>query len=398
MEKFPREFYLVTGLATMVFIASTVIAPFFSLFVVEEGASPIELGIIVSLLSYTTLVVRLPLGQVIGTIGSWWVVPLALIGQIIVYIFYGLATSPIHFIPIRIFHAIVSASLQPTLISLISKISPDGKKGEGVGIYLTSVGLAMMCGPLLSSVLLKYTDYRTIIFFSAIIPCIAFGIYLVLLVKGAFGKHFSREAEFGRETESFLNKMKGILALRPVQMLTYLRFSFSFTMAIMATIYAVYAVNILNLDPSLIALMFTFRGLSNTLARIPAGKLSDITGRKILLQIAFAILVVAYLLLSETKNPITIALAMTIYGAAHGTRAVNEWAFLGDVVPIERGTLANAYFASVFDLGSAVGSTFAGSAAMFLPTPTILKIAAGVVGTSILVVTLVKPAKNPRSI
>ena len=86
MKNFPREFYLVTGLATIIFITSTVIAPFFSLYVVENGATSLEPGLIVSIISFTTLLVRLPLAFLIGRIGSWWVMPLAMGGQVWLYL------------------------------------------------------------------------------------------------------------------------------------------------------------------------------------------------------------------------------------------------------------------------------------------------------------------------
>jgi len=390
MSGFPREFYLVTGLSTMVFIAATLIQPFFSLYVNDLGTTTFELGLIVSLISYATLLTRLPLGLVSNRFGSWWVVPFALIGQSSSYFLYGLVTNPVNLYPIRVFNAIALASLHPTLMSLVSIVSPEGRKGEGVGIYLTSVGLGQMFGPLLCSLLLSYFDYRTIFMLSSVIPVIALVLYLVLLRVGALGSHFSRSSRRVESSVSTWSSLKGILTKRPVQVLTYVRLTFAFGMSIITTIYAIYVVNDLGISPSVWSLLYTLRGLSNTITRMPAGRLSDKIGRRKPLILSFAILALAFFMLSEVGDPVMIGITMLLYGLAHGTRAVSEWAFLGDVVPESDRSLSNSYFSSVFDLGNAVGGTISGSAAMFMSTPTILKATAVFTSTSIFVVAFTK--------
>ena len=390
MSGFPREFYLVTGLSTMVFIAGTLIQPIFSLYVNDFETTTFELGLIVSLLSYATLLTRLPLGLVSNRFGSWWVVPFALIGQSSSYFLYGLVTNPVNLYPIRVFNAIALASLHPTLMSLVSIVSPEGRKGEGVGIYLTSVGLGQMFGPLLCSLLLSYFDYRTIFMLSSVIPVIALVLYLVLLRVGALGSHFSRSSRRVESSVSTWSSLKGILTKRPVQVLTYVRLTFAFGMSIITTIYAIYVVNDLGISPSVWSLLYTLRGLSNTITRMPAGRLSDKIGRRKPLILSFATLALAFLLLSEVGDPVMIGITMLLYGLAHGTRAVSEWAFLGDVVPESDRSLSNSYFSSVFDLGNAVGGTISGSAAMFMSTPTILKATAVFTSTSVFVVAFTK--------
>lgn len=394
MARLPRAFYMVTGLATMTFIASTLTRPFFSLYVAEKGASPIELGLIISLMSYTTLFIRLPLGLATSRIGIWWVIPLALIGQSSSYILYSLVSNPAYFYPIRIFHAISLALLNPTLMSLASTISPEGRKGEAFGIYLTSVGLAMMGGPLICSFLFSYFDYATILRLSSIIPLIVFPVYLYILRNETLGPQLSKTS--GRETvfKPSWSSLKKIVAIKPVQALTYGRFTFAVMMAIIVTLYPIYAVNSLKIAPAVYALFFTVRGLANTLARLPTGRISDMIGRKKPLITSFILLSAVLILFSKVVNPVTIGFVMFLYGIAHGMRAVSEWSFLGDMVSSENRSLSNFYFSSVFDLGSALGATFAGSATMMMSTPDILRITSILVASSSLVIAFTKTPKK----
>jgi MFS family permease len=390
MSGFPREFYFVLSLATLIFISSSIIQPIFSLYVNDIGASPFELGLIISLLSYTTLLTRIPMGMASTRFGSWWVVPFALIGQSSSFFLYSIVTNPSSLYPIRIFYAITLAALQPTLMSLVSIVSPEGRKGEGVGIYLTFVGSGQMFGPLLCSMLLSYFNYKTIFMLSSMIPLIALALYFVLLRIGALGSHFSRPSQRVESSVSTWNSLKGILTKRPVQALTYVRFTFAFGMSIIINFYSVYVVNSLGILPSVWSLLYTLRGLSNTLTRMPAGRLSDRIGRKKPLLFSFMVLTLVFFLLSEVGGTVMIGVAMLLYGLAHGTRAVSEWAFLGDVVSESDRRLANSYFASVFSLGIALGATITGSAAMFVSTPMILRVAGVFIGSSIFVVAFTK--------
>jgi MFS family permease len=389
LTQFSREFYLVIGFATLTFIAMNMTFSIFSLYLDEKGASSFELGLIISLMSYTTLTTQIPLGLITRRVGVWWVIPLALIGQSTSYFLYSLAPLP-YFYPIRIFHAVVSASLQPTLLSYASAIAPEDKRGEAIGVYLSSVGVAMMSGPLLNSLLLMFVGYQTILIIASMIPLIALMLYVYLLRVDVFRRHFTRTSNEKLTRVDSWNSLKAIFTLRSVQTLTVIRFTFAFTMSILTTLYAIYAVNTLGVSPSIYAFYITLKGMANTIARFPAGRITDIIGRKKPLLFSFILLSIVFFFLSEVKHPILVGFLIFFHGISHGTRAVSEWSMLSDVVRSEDRELAHFYFSTVFSLGSALGATFAGSAAMVLSTPVILKIAAVLTSSSIFIVAITK--------
>lgn len=228
--KLPRAFYLLTILATLNFIASTLVQPFFSLYINQKVSTPFELGLIISLMSYTTLIVRLPLGLMSSRLGTWWIIPIVLIGQTTSNILYSIATQPIHFYLIRIFHAITLASLQPTLMSLATTFSPEGKKGEAIGIYLTSVGVAMMTGPLICSLLLHFFSFETILIIASSIPLSILPVYINLLKSEAISKQLSQTSTYETFSQSLLS-FKEIISAKPILSLTYGRFMFAISYA-----------------------------------------------------------------------------------------------------------------------------------------------------------------------
>ena len=172
--------------------------------------------------------------------------------------------------------------------------------------------------------------------------------------------------------------------------LSYLRLTFSFTYAFFITLFSIHAEENLLLLPSLIALLFGIKGTTNMISRIPSGKLADKVGYKIPTILAFTLLTIAFLTISETGNICFLTLSMIIYGAAHGMRAVTEWSMLGECAPSEAGNIATAYLSTMFNVGAALGAVAAGALSIILNIQTIFKLASLIILSGAFAVNLTK--------
>lgn len=216
----------------------------------------------------------------------------------------------------------------------------------------------------------------------AIIPAvIGLVAFLLFITRTAFGgslfKTVSRdEGSSTRDVFGFVKDLRKVFRTENVASLSVSRVTFSFTLAFFRTLFPLYAVNDLGLDPAFIPVVFTLYGLLNTFTRLPSGKLSDRVGRKKPLLSSILLMVVVNLGLSSAREYTSIGVFAALYGACHGVRAVSEWAFLGDSVPVELRGLANSYFANIFDIGTSLGALIGGILATLLPITTILQIAA----------------------
>ena len=304
---------------------------------------------------------------------------------------YSLAPDPAWFYPIRVFHALTLAAFAPTSLAMTQDLAPPNKRGATIGTYLTSIGVATTVGPFLCTFLVSYVDYPQLFQIAAVIPLI--GLAPLLLIR-----HKSPPKSSPRKINPrLLGSFKAIFSSRNMLVLTYLRLIFSFTYAFFITLFALYAEENLLLLPSLIALLFGVRGITNMLSRIPSGKLADRIGYKPLIILAFILLTITFLTISQTDNLYLLILAMIIYGVGHGMRAVTEWSMLGDYAPSEAATIATAYLSTMFNVGSALGAVTAGALATILHTQTIFKIAALTTITGALAINLTKQPKNPYS-
>lgn len=327
-------------------------------------------------MSFTAIVAKVPLGILAERVGKWPVIPVALFGQSLSLLLYSMASSPWCFYPIRVFHALILAAFAPTAIAIASDLAPAGKRGERIGRFLTSFGVATMFGPFLCTLLLEYFDYVQLLRLVAIIPLLGLAAFLLARVSISYSE---RRGSSEERSFSPLSSLRSIAFSRNVLVLSCLRLTFSFANAFFITIFAVYASESLLLTSSLIAVLFGVKGVTNMVSRFPSGKLSDRIGHKLPLALSYLLLVFVYLVISESGDFSTLSFAMAIYGLAHGMRAVTEWAFLVDSTPPEISGVATAYLSTMFNIGGALGAVVSGTLYSILPIQSVFKLASLIV-------------------
>lgn len=309
-------------------------------------------------------------------------------------VLYSLAPSPAWIYPVRIIQAIPFASFGPLALASIMDVTPPTKRGEIIGRYQTSIGIATMGGPLLSSLLLGWFDYGQTIMGASLLPALG---TVALIVGRSQGWLVDVETQSSRRRDFHLNfeQLRVFLLSRNTLIVGYGRFAFSTALNILMTLFAVYAVNDLSFTPSLATLLLGVRGITNTLIRIPAGIIGDRIGRKKPILFAYSLVFLAYLAISEVDDPFFIGLAMAAIGLGWGMRAVSEWGIVLDEMPPDIRELANASLFIFFDVGRAVGSSLGGLGAEIIPIPEVFKIASFAVLSGLLVMVMLIP-KAPK--
>lgn len=384
--KLPKEFYVLTATSITLFLATQTTQPILSLYIIQKGATTFELGIIISLLSFVAIAAKIPLGMLAERIGRWPIIPVVAIGQTISLLLYSIAPNHTWFYPIRIFHALILAAFAPTALTIAQDLAPPNKRGTTMGTFLTSIGVAATFGPFLCIFLVNYVNYSQLFQLASVIPLI--GLVPLLLVR--------RESSYvsTHEETSLLGSLKAIFSSRNMLVLSYLRLTFSFANAFFITLFAVHAEKNLFLTSSLIALFFGIKGITNMLSRIPSGKLADRVGCKWPIILAFTLLTIAFLTISETGNVYLLVFSMAVYGVAHGMRAVTEWSMLGECAPSEAGNVATAYLSTMFNVGAALGAVVAGALSIIFNIQIIFKLASVIIFSGVFVVNLTKKSQT----
>ena len=359
--------------ATTFVLNFTLTQPIYSLYLTQKGITVVQLGVLLSVQSFIPLILRIPMSGLIEHIGR-------IRSMIIALIISGIGT--LLFLPARgytqlmlvvMFNTISASSFNQTAMSTVSDAAPPQRQGDAMGRYLTFLGLGMLLGPALCSWLVTPLGYDGLFLLAAGIPII--GILLLVFMAP---ENIRERVKTDAPTISTSESIRMILKNRNVLFLSYCRASFSTAQSIFLALFSIYAANQLGFSDSTIALLFTIRGFANTLARFPAGTISDRIGRRPLMYAAFSLLVVSFGLIAYSTSFTMLAVAMALYGLCWGTRAVSEWAFLTDLVEPEIKTISISYLSSVFSLGSTLGSIASGILTVFLPYSTIFMIGAAI--------------------
>jgi MFS family permease len=368
-----REVLYLLVFVSFTYWMTSLISPIFPLYVVDDlGASTLVLGLIMSVSSVCSIFFRVPLGMVADRVGRWLMLSIALFITGLSFLLYFFAPTYSWLYPIGVLRAVAFASFLPTANAVASNLASIGERGKIMGIYMTSISVALILGPLFSSFLVGFLSYRQIFL---IVAVIAFSGLIIALVSGPYVRKggYDKVVEEKRDVKNALRrviKSKNMIALYVTMPVFY------FTMATFSTLFAVYAKDSpLRFSPSLISILFALRGLTDNFTRIPAGHISDRVGRKRPLMLGLSLMVVALMCLS-TPNFVIIVFGFIIYGIAFGIRIVTMSALAGDSVPSGDVGLAMALLFTTTDTGLAFGSAFAGAVSMILPTPQIFQISA----------------------
>jgi predicted MFS family arabinose efflux permease len=375
--------------AVMVAAATWVLAfmltqPIYPLYVRDLGATPLQIGMLISLSSALSLVLQIPLTLVAERVGKTRMLVFGLVISSTSRIMYAYAGS-FSQLPLIVAYAALTAGFNQLAMSIVSDMAPATSQGDALGRYLTFLGVGMLLGPALCSVLIASLTYQQLYLISAGIPVLGIALLLVWAprVPGVTTR-IERPKIGARES------LGRILRNRNVMLLSYCRLSFSTGQSLFMTLFSIYATEDLGISASTVALLFTVRGLTNVLTRYPVGRLSDRIGRKKPIIAAFSALTVAFLITATQRSTLLLGVAMTIYGLSWGTRAVTEWALLTDLVEPEIKTISMSYMSSIFGLGSTLGSILAGVLSLYLPFTTIFLIAAAIIVPPIPVISMMK--------
>ncbi len=373
VSQYNSRIYALMLAATTFVLNFTLIQPIYSLFLTSRGITVVQLGILLSVQSFIPLFLRIPLSGVVERIGRLRAMIIGLFISGIASVIFIYARTYTHFLLAIAVSSFTASSFNQTAMSTVSDAAPPERQGDAMGRYLTFLGLGMLIGPAVCSRLVESIGYTGLFWISAIVPL--FGI--ALLVFMAPTNIREREARVREKPMiSTADSMRMILRNRNVLLLSYCRASFSAAQSLFLALFSIYAVQQLGFSESAVAMLFTVRGFANMISRYPAGSVSDRIGRKPLMLAAYGLLVVSFSMIAYTKSVLMLGIALGLYGLCWGTRAVSEWAYLTDLVEPEIKTISISYLASVFSLGSTLGSIASGILTLYLPYSTIFLIGA----------------------
>ena len=370
----PRSFYIVSVASFLFQLSRFTTQPIFTLYVLEMGASLLQLGFILSIQSILMVVVRIPFTIVAERIGKNRMLVIAFIIQATAPLLYAFAPDPTWFYIIPFYQIIASGSFNQIAMATASNMAPAKRQGDALGRYMTFMSMGMFVGPLITSFLVAFISYRQLYLVTALFPAVGLALFLRYMPKGEAMSQALADPE-GEKT-STVDTLRVILRNRNVLVLTLIRTTYSMSNTVFTSLFALYAVERLGFTPSMASLLFSVVGFSNAFIKFPAGRLADRLGAKMVLMASFSTLILVFVSLAYLRGFVPILVSLVLFGACWGTRAVTEWTTLANTVTAETKAMAMSYLSSIWGVGATLGSLMVGLVGGALPFSTIFLILA----------------------
>ncbi|WP_455368953.1 MFS transporter [[Eubacterium] cellulosolvens] len=383
-------------LTSLFFTGLTMLTPILPLYITSLGASKLELGFIMATLPATSIFARFPFSVLSIKIGRWLVAISALLLQLVSYVIFISISAKILLYPAILIYALALSSFGPSAIAIALESSPIGRKGMIMGRFYGAIGVAMIVGPLLTSILTYYLEVQQIFLFALVLPIT--GLTVVTLFGSRSLLKKSNENKFTEEkgTESLLHSLRRIVGQRNILLLSASSVTFFIALGTFETIFPVYAKGELGLMSYQISLLFAARGIPNAISRIPIGNLSDKIGRRIPLVFAYGLSCIALYLISITTNVLLLVLIIGLYGLAWGARTAPSAALYSDNTLLQDTALVSTILWLTSDIALAFGSSLAGTLSLFIPTPSIFRVVSMIVLFGLFGILLINESKSER--
>ncbi len=247
-------------------------------------------GLIISLFTLTAGLSRPFSGKLADTIGRKPVMIVGTIVCIICSLLYPLIGGVTSFLLLRFFHGF-STGFSPTAITaIVADIVPDHRRGEAMGIIGLSINLGSSITPPIGSHLA--TTFSLDIMFMASSVCALISMLLILFLKETLpNKKSFRLADMRLKKEEIIDKN----SLLPAVICGSAYMGFGALITITPDQCDFFELNNKGL-------FFTSFTICSVLARLFAGRLSDIYGRIIVMRIAVVLLSLSYILIGLSSS------------------------------------------------------------------------------------------------
>ncbi|HEU0103986.1 MAG TPA: MFS transporter [Mycobacteriales bacterium] len=353
----PRETWVLAVVAFCVALGFGIVAPAIPLFALQFGVGTTAAGAVVSAFALMRFASGLAAGRLSDRVGE----RTALVGGIAVVavssLMAGLAVSYPQLLVLRGIGGVGSAVFTIASTSLLLRVAAAAQRGRTQGVYRAGFLIGGIVGPALGGLVVG-VSLRAPFFLYAATLVLAGVAGAVLLPKPApVVAGGSVPVDAAAEPRTTLGQALGQPAYRAA---LAGNFAVGFSvLGVRSTLVPLLVVQSLHLPGGWIGAAFLVSALVQTALLLPAGRAVDTNGRRPTLVLGALATAAALVLLAAATGPVSLLLAMTVFGVGGSLLGVAPAALVGDVVEGRGGTPVAVWQMSS-DLGSILGPLAAG--------------------------------------
>jgi MFS family permease len=309
-------------------------------------------GLVSGIFIIGILVGRLGTGRIIEDMGSRKVLIAGTMFFIITSALYLAAINVPLLIIIRFLHGFAYGVASTATGTIVAKIIPDARRGEGIGYYSMSQILATALGPFLGIILSRHVDFKVIFIVTSIVASISFAISFVVSEP-------TRKAPMQDQTRAVKSfQISNFLEFKAIP-ISIIVLIVGFGYSVVLTFISLYSKQ-LHLEEAA-SFFFIVYAIAVIVSRPFSGRLLDVKGANYVVYPCLLIFAIGMLLLSQANYGITLLLAGAIIGLGYGNFLSCGQAISIKGAPPHRLGLATATYYIFLDVGFGVGPYLFGS-------------------------------------
>lgn len=351
-----KDFIIVSSINFFLSLVFYLLIVIIGVYAVEEYHSTAsQAGLVTGIFVIGTLIGRLFIGRSIDSIGMKKTMFIGLILYILTTSLYFIHAG-IHFLLLnRFLHGIALGVASTAVGTIVARIIPAERKGEGIGYFSMSTTLATAIGPFIGLSMTQFTSYQMMFALCLVLGFISLITAVLVKIPAGVGAGAANSAEIkGFKISNFIEP-KAI----PIAFITLL---IAFGYSSVLSFINFYAKEIDLVQAA--SYFFLVYSIAILLSRPFTGRLMDSKGANYVMYPAFILFTGGLIFLSLASNGMMLMTAAVLIGLGFGNMQSCTQAIAIKVTPPHRMGLATSTFFISLDAGLGFGPYLLG---FFIP-------------------------------
>ena len=320
-----------------------ILIPTIPIYLLRLGSTEAGIGVLVGAMSVSSIILRPLVGRTLLRIHERDFMVAGSLLYALSSIAYLIAKPFWPFLIVRILQGIGLALFATASFTLVTRISPEGRRGQSLGLFYLAINVAFALAPSFGILLMNHFDF-SIVF----LVCCVFSLCSLFITTRLEKRPIDPVDERSLQDQPFLSRQALPAAI--------MAFMGSLIWGAVTAFYPLYALSQGVANPGL---FFAALAITLIVARSFGGKMLDIYSREKLLFPCLAAQIVAMTLLAFSKNLPMFILAAVVWGMGNAFLYPTLVAYATDVAGLARGPAVGTYLA-LSDFGAGMGAVIMG--------------------------------------
>lgn len=354
----PSEVAVITGVAFCVALGFGIVAPVIAVFASSFGVSAFAAGAVISVFALMRFVGAPIAGWLVNSFGErstlWSGLSIVAVSSALA----GLSQTYAQLLVLRGIGGIGSAMFTVSAMSLLIRMVTPDVRGRAASTYQSGFMIGAIAGPAVGSLIVAFS-IRAPFFFYAGTLTMAVLTTIFFLPRGlGHPQNDGSPEETSHEPQRTLREALGMRPYRTVLAVNLATGVTSF--GLRSSLIPLFVIESLHQGAAVSSAGFLITTIAQTIVLLPAGRMTDLRGRRPSLIIGTSILAMSLLILMLDQTTIGFFIAMATMGISGAFLGSAPSAVIGDIVGKKRGGRVVSTYQMMSDLGAVVGPLIAG--------------------------------------